>query len=186
MNNFPANEQTISEVERGRSCRAIVSMPPGQSVSAGDSVLFALALGRTGNEPCYVKGGDSVRVLLTDVTELGTSDPSTGLSLYQLTWAPLGQAGSPAPPRTRASLSDDPQISVLVRSTPQAVFNDTEVLPHSAETRLHSRPMPRLPRGSLIRWPASIPSARQEQADPPRPKTKPEIVPVEELPIALA
>ena len=70
-------------------------MPTGQTVSVGDSILFALAQSRADQEPSYVKGGDSVRVLITDVTDLGETDPATGLALFQLTWAPLGQNGSP-------------------------------------------------------------------------------------------
>jgi len=95
VNSFPANERRISEVERGRSFTAIVPMPPGQTISVGDSILFALAQSRADQEPSYVKGGDSVRVLLTDVTDLGEIDPASGLALFQLTWVPLGQHGPP-------------------------------------------------------------------------------------------
>jgi hypothetical protein len=91
MNIYPADEQRILEVERGRSCRAILPLPPGKSLSAGDTVLFALAEARSGLEPSYVKGGDSVLVSLTDVTELDQADPTTGQPLFQLSWVPLGQ-----------------------------------------------------------------------------------------------
>lgn len=91
MNIYPADEQRISEVERGRSCHAILPIPPGKSLSAGDTLLFALARPHPGLEPCYVKGGDSVLVSLTDVTELDQADPATGQPLFQLTWEPLGQ-----------------------------------------------------------------------------------------------
>ena len=94
MNTFPAGEQKISEVERGRSCRAIVSLPPGQTVAAGDSVLFAHSLARPGQPPEYIKGGDSVLVVLTDVFDLGTADAASGQPLVQLSWKPLGQVGS--------------------------------------------------------------------------------------------
>jgi len=93
MNIYPADEQRISEVERGRSCKAILPLPPGKSLSIGDTILFALAESRSGQEPSYVKGGDSVLVSLTDVTELDKIDPSTGQALFQLCWKPLGQGG---------------------------------------------------------------------------------------------
>ena len=67
MNTFPADEQHISEVERGRSCEAVVSLAPGSLLTAGDAVLFALSNSRGGREPSYVKGGDSVLVSLTGV-----------------------------------------------------------------------------------------------------------------------
>ena len=94
MNIYPANEQRISEVERGRSCHATLPLPPGESLSAGDSILFALAYPDENQEPCYVKGGDSVRVTLTDVTVLEEKNPATGEALFQIRWAPLGQQGS--------------------------------------------------------------------------------------------
>jgi hypothetical protein len=70
-------------------------MPPGKTLSAGDSIIFALAYSSAGQETCYVKGGDSVRVSLTDVTDLGTTDPATGQSLFGLSWIPLGRSESP-------------------------------------------------------------------------------------------
>ena len=91
MNTYPADEQRISEVERGRSCEAVVSLPPGDSLSAGDTVLFALSHSRPGQQPSYVKGGDSVLVSLTNVAALDRIDPGTGYALYQLSWKPLGQ-----------------------------------------------------------------------------------------------
>jgi hypothetical protein len=96
MNTFPAGEQRISEVERGRSCQAIVSLPHGETVSAGDTVLFAHSNARPGQPPEYVKGGDSVLVVLTDVFDLGTTDPASGQPLVQLSWKPLGQGIPPA------------------------------------------------------------------------------------------
>ena len=78
MNTYPADEQRISDVERGRSCGAVVPFPPGGSLAAGDTVLFALSQSRAGRPPCYVMGGDSVLVLLTGVTDLGANDPITG------------------------------------------------------------------------------------------------------------
>lgn len=91
MITYPADERRIQEVERGRSCGAVLRLPPGGTLAAGDSIVFALAHSRPGREPCYVKGGDSVRVLLTVVTVLGEPDPDTGRALAQLAWEPLGQ-----------------------------------------------------------------------------------------------
>jgi hypothetical protein len=94
VNSFPASEQRISEVERGRICNAILPMPGGKTLSAGDSILFALAYSDAGQETCYVKGGDSVCVSLTQVTELGGIDPATGHALFRFSWKPPGQSGS--------------------------------------------------------------------------------------------
>ena len=91
MNTFPASEQRISEVERGRIHDAILPMPGGKTLCAGDSIIFALAYFRPDKESCYVKCGDSVCVSLTQVTDLGATDPTTGQALFRLTWKPLGQ-----------------------------------------------------------------------------------------------
>jgi hypothetical protein len=93
VNTYPADEQRISEVERGRSCRAVVALSPGDSLAAGDSVLFALSHSRAGQQPSYVRGGDSVLVCLTDVTDLDETDPATGRALVQLTWKSPGPVG---------------------------------------------------------------------------------------------
>jgi hypothetical protein len=95
LNIYPASEKTIWEVERGRSDSAILPMPAGRSLAAGDSLVFALAISHAGEELCYVRGGDSVRVLLTGVTNLGTTDPITGRALFRLSWEPLGQERPP-------------------------------------------------------------------------------------------
>ena len=101
MNMYPADEQRISDVERGLSCRAVVPIPPGESPGVGDAILFAQAQSTVGREMSYVKGGDSVRVLLTDVIALDESDPVTGQALFLLTWEPLGQLmPNPAAKRT--------------------------------------------------------------------------------------
>lgn len=91
MNYYPADEQRISEVERGRSWNAILPFPPGKSLSPGDSIIFALAHSAANRDPCYVNNGDSVRVLLTDVTDLASNDPATGLALFRLSWKPPGR-----------------------------------------------------------------------------------------------
>lgn len=98
MTTFPAGAERISDVERGRSRAAIVSLPPGKSIAAGDSVLFALSHARPGQQPAYVKGGDSVLVVVTAVLDLGTADPSSGQPLVQLSWNPLGQGNPPVRP----------------------------------------------------------------------------------------
>jgi hypothetical protein len=95
VNSYPASEQRISEVERGRICNAILPMPRAKTLSAGDSINFALAYSRAGQEPSYVKFGDSVCVLLTEVADLGATDLATGQALFRLSWNPLGQSESP-------------------------------------------------------------------------------------------
>jgi hypothetical protein len=97
MNTYPVSEYRIWEVERGRSSTAIVPLNSGDSLSAGDSILFAQSISQADQEPSYVKGGDSVRVVLTDVVDLEEKDPTTGEALFQITWEPLGQA---CPPNT--------------------------------------------------------------------------------------
>ncbi|WP_435008331.1 hypothetical protein P12x_005566 [Tundrisphaera lichenicola] len=101
MNSYPADEQRISEVERGLTSNAVLPLAHGTEPVAGDSILFALALSTSGQEPRFVMGGDSVRVLLTDVTDLESTDPSTGLSLFRVSWEPLGQ-WTPLPSRSKA------------------------------------------------------------------------------------
>ena len=108
LNTYPASEQNISEVERGRSSQAIVPIAEGKTVSPGDLVLFALATSQSGQEASYVKDGDWVCVLLTDVTDLGTTDPATGMPLFQLSWKPLGQPESPQSTTRRAGRSPCP------------------------------------------------------------------------------
>jgi hypothetical protein len=94
VNSYPASEQKISEVERGLICNSILPMPPVETLSAGDSIVFALAYLDAGQETCFVKCGDSVRVLLTEITDLGATDPTTGQDLFRFSWKPLGQSDS--------------------------------------------------------------------------------------------
>jgi hypothetical protein len=105
MNSYPADEQRIWEVERGRSCEAVVALPPDGLLAVGDSILFALASSEPSEEPRYIKGGDSVRVLLTVVTDLGEADPVTGRALFRLAWEPLGRIVDPPAGSGRASRS---------------------------------------------------------------------------------
>ncbi len=95
MNLYPADERQIWEVERGRCCEAVVALRLGGTLAVGDAVLFALALSQPGQEPRYIKGGDSVRVLLTRVTDLQKVDDFSGQPLFQLAWEPLGTEQAP-------------------------------------------------------------------------------------------
>lgn len=71
-------------------------MPRATTLFPGDFITFALAYTHAGQEPSYVKCGDSVRVVLTEVTDLGSTDPATGKALFRLSWTPLGQSDSPS------------------------------------------------------------------------------------------
>jgi hypothetical protein len=113
VNSYPVSEQRISEVERGKSCNAILPIPPGKTPTAGEFVLFALAHTQAGKETHYVKDGDSVCVLLTDVTDLGTTDPATGQALFRLTWKPLGQNASHETVAKRVVKSSQPRTKRL-------------------------------------------------------------------------
>ena len=95
MNSYPASEQRIREIETGRISNAILPMPCLQMLAAGDSIIFVHAHSHPGQESRYVDLGDSVRVLLTEINDLGTTDPSTGQALFRFAWGPLGQSGSP-------------------------------------------------------------------------------------------
>jgi hypothetical protein len=96
VNTYPASEQKISDVERGLICKDVLPMPGDRTLSAGDSIVFALAYSYTGANICYVQNGDSVCVSLTEVIDLGATDPATGQALFCLSWKPLGESGSPA------------------------------------------------------------------------------------------
>ena len=128
MNTYPADEQRISEVERGRSWEAILPLPPGKSLSVGDTILFALSFFRAGQLPTYIKGGDSVLVSLTDVVDLDETDPASGQALFRVCWNPLGQ-GVSLDTATRSG--ESPSLS-------QFVLNG-----HVVSTRLPSRRRPR-------------------------------------------
>ena len=98
MNSYPADERRISEVERGLTWNATLPLPPGKSLAPGDSIIFALAVPDANGEPCYANGGDSVRVVLTEVTDLASNDPATGQALFRLSWEPLGHPGPSGSP----------------------------------------------------------------------------------------
>jgi len=105
MFTYPANEEQISEIERGLRCEAVVSLPPGASLLIGETILFALSSARPGQQPSYVKEGDSVLVSLTAVTDLGAIDPDTGRALVRIAWKPLGSFVPPVAARKRAANS---------------------------------------------------------------------------------
>src|SRR5262245_11166159 len=103
MHTYPADERRISEVEQGRSSEAMVPLPPCGSLLVGDAVLFAQAMSHGGHSPRYVRGGDSVLVSLTEVTDLGATDPDTERPLVRIAWEPLGQFVPPATGPRRGS-----------------------------------------------------------------------------------
>ena len=105
VNTYPASEQRISEIERGVICNAILPMPGARTLSADDSIIFALAYFHAGQDPFYVKNADSVCVSLTEVIDLGETDPATGQALFRLSWKPLGQSGSPGTIAKRVVMS---------------------------------------------------------------------------------
>ena len=84
-------------------------MPCTKTLSAGDSLKFALAYFRAGQHPFYVKCGDSVCVSLTEVTDLEATDPATGEALFRVSWRPPGQSGSPDTIATRVVKSRSAQ-----------------------------------------------------------------------------
>ncbi len=88
-------------------------MSPDKTPSAGEFVLFAHAHTHAGKETYYVKDGDSVCVLLTDVTDLGATDPETGQALFRLSWKPLGQNGSSETVAKRVVKSSHPRTKRL-------------------------------------------------------------------------
>ncbi len=91
VNTYPASEKMIREVERGQTWSATLLMAPARVPSAGDSIIFAAAYSNDGHELSYAIDGDSVRVLLTGVTDLGATDPVTGQAHFRLSWVPIRQ-----------------------------------------------------------------------------------------------
>jgi len=70
-------------------------MPPERTLSAGDTIIFALGYSLAGQETSYVKSGDSVCVSLTEVVDAGATDPATGQALFRLSWNPPGNGEPP-------------------------------------------------------------------------------------------
>jgi hypothetical protein len=99
MNTYPADERRLSEIERGRSCDAVVPLAPDGSLVAGDDVLFAISRSRAGQRPTFASSGDSVLVSLTSVVVLDRTDPATGHALLHIHWKPLGQEPPDVPSR---------------------------------------------------------------------------------------
>jgi len=95
LQSYPASEQRISDIERGRVCDAVLPMPAEKTLAAGDSMVFAQAYSDAGSDPRYVQYGDSVCVTLTEVIDLEATDPATGQALCRFSWRPLGQSDSP-------------------------------------------------------------------------------------------
>jgi hypothetical protein len=95
VTSYPASEQRIWEVETGRIFSAILPMPCAQPLSVGDSITFALVYSDFGTRSGYVKDGDSVSVMLSEVTDLGTTDLATGEALFRFSWKPPGQSVPP-------------------------------------------------------------------------------------------
>ena len=91
MNTYPVTEQRMAEVERGRSCDAVLPLPPDGTLAPGDDVLFAVCHSRAGRTPSFTIWGDSVLVSLTNVIDLDKTDPATGQALFRVHWKPLGQ-----------------------------------------------------------------------------------------------
>jgi hypothetical protein len=134
MNIYPTDERRIREVERSRSCQAVVPLPPGGALAAGDVLLFALARSSAGQEPDYLMGGDSVRVLLTGVTDLDEADPVTGLALVQLSWEPLGLDGPPASiaPKAYHTQISRPSSRLLCPVCHEALYSRATIHPQCA------------------------------------------------------
>jgi hypothetical protein len=101
-------------------------MPVGKMLCAGDSILFALVASHGGQENRYVQDGDSVCVSLTQVTDLGATDPATGQALFRLSWKQLGQSGSTGKSAKRVV---KPRV-VHGKALPGTLIDPTEV-PHN-------------------------------------------------------
>ncbi|MHC5542606.1 hypothetical protein ACYOEI_30645 [Singulisphaera rosea] len=91
MHIYPVDEQQIADFEQGRRCETVVPLPSDATLQAGDTILFAHSTSRPGQPPNYIRGGDSIVISLTGVTDLESTDPATGRALVQLSWKPLGR-----------------------------------------------------------------------------------------------
>ena len=76
LEQLPASEQRISEVERGstatRSFRCRAGKRSAQRIPSSSLLFLHIRVKR-----CFVQDGDLVCVSLTQVTELGGTDPAT-------------------------------------------------------------------------------------------------------------
>jgi hypothetical protein len=70
-------------------------MPCEEPLSAGDSIIFALASSHPGTKSGYAQFGDSVCVVITEITDLGATDSATGEALFRFSWKPPGQSDLP-------------------------------------------------------------------------------------------
>jgi hypothetical protein len=111
MNIYPADERRISEIERGQSCEAVLPASPDQSPHIGETILFAHSESRAGQQPSYIKGGDSVLVSLADVADLGRTDPATGQALFRVSWKPLVPGASLDTPKLGKKAPRLPRLS---------------------------------------------------------------------------
>ena len=102
LNTYPADEQQISEVERGHRCEAVVPLASGQTLVAGDEVLFALCLSRGGSRrpwsraaigPGFADRGDGPQRHRSD------QRPRAGAGLLE-----TARPAHPVPPVHRAGL----------------------------------------------------------------------------------
>lgn len=118
MYTCPADERQIRDVECGQRSEAVVPLPEGGSLLAGETVLFALSNSRPGEPPNFVKGGDSIQVALTGVTDLGTIDPTSGQALVRIAWAPLGRFEPPEPTPRRGPWSRRANNAAVALRTP--------------------------------------------------------------------
>jgi len=86
-------------------------LAPGESLSVGDSILFAHSFFRAGQPTTYIKGGDSVLVSLTDVVNLDKTDPASGQALFRVRWNPLGQSAPLDSPGRKVKARRSPSLS---------------------------------------------------------------------------
>ena len=99
MNIYLEDEHRVSEIERGRSCEAVLPASPDESPRIGEILLFARSQSRAGRRPSPFDGGDSVLASLADDAALGKTGHATGRALFRDRWKLLGLAASLDSPR---------------------------------------------------------------------------------------